>query len=164
MVDKVRSVPLSTERLREGDKANNLMPPRIVIDTNVVITAQRSRRGASSKLLSLLGTGLFDAHISVPLAVEYEEVLSRQRQQLSLTEQEVTDLVDALCALSVPNQIHFLWRPYLRDAKDEHVLELAVAAGCHYIVTFNKGDFQGAERFRVGIVDPKNFLKKIGVT
>jgi predicted nucleic acid-binding protein len=52
--------------------------PQVVIDTNVLIAAQRSQRGASSKLMSLVGTGRFDIHISVPLVLEYEEVLLRQ--------------------------------------------------------------------------------------
>ena len=108
--------------------------PRIVIDTNVLVSALRSRRGASSRLVSLVGTDAFEVHLSVPLTLEYEAVLMRQRRALGLSRQDVTDVVDALCALSVPQAVYFLWRPYLRDASDEHVLELAVAARCEYIV------------------------------
>ncbi len=57
--------------------------PQIVIDTNVIISAQRSRRGAASKLLSLIGTGLFEVHMSVPLVLEYEDVLLRQHRSLA---------------------------------------------------------------------------------
>jgi len=60
--------------------------PQVVIDTNVLIAAQRSQRGASSKLMSLVGMGRFDIHVSVPLVLEYEEVLIRQRLQLGLTQ------------------------------------------------------------------------------
>lgn len=74
--------------------------PQIVIDTNVLIAAQRSQRGASSKLMSLLGTNRFDAHVSVPLVLEYEEVLLRQRLLLGLTQPDVADLIDAICALT----------------------------------------------------------------
>ena len=56
--------------------------PQIVIDTNVLVSAQRSKRGASSKLMSLIGTGLFDLHVSVPLVLEYEEVLLREELRL----------------------------------------------------------------------------------
>jgi putative PIN family toxin of toxin-antitoxin system len=52
--------------------------PDIVIDTNVLIAALRSKRGASSRLLSLVGTQKFEIHDSVPLILEYEEVLQRQ--------------------------------------------------------------------------------------
>jgi putative PIN family toxin of toxin-antitoxin system len=139
-----------------------MKPAQIVFDTNVVIAAQRSRRGASAKLMSLIGTGLFEVHVSVPLVLEYEEVLLRQRTSLGLTHEDVTHLVDALCALAHHQEIHFLWRPYLRDAGDELVLELAVAAGCDYIVTYNKSDFGGTERFGIDVITPKTLLERIG--
>lgn len=139
-----------------------MRPPQIVLDTNVLVAAQRSRRGASSLLLSLVGTGAFGLHLSVPLALEYEAVLTRQRKDLGLSLEDVAAVVDALCALAIPHRIHFLWRPYLRDPADEHILELAVAARCDHIVTYNRKNFAGAERFGVAVTDPRAFLQKIG--
>ena len=139
-----------------------MKPAQIVIDTNVVLAAQRSTRGASAKLMSLIGTGLFEVHVSVPLVLEYEEVLLRQRASLGLIHEDVTHLVDALCALAHHQEIHFLWRPYLRDAGDELVLELAVAAGCDFIVTYNESDFSGTERFGIDVINPKTLLERIG--
>jgi len=136
--------------------------PQIVIDTNVLVTAQRSKRGASAKLLSLVGTGQFDIHVSVPLILEYEAVLRRYRAELGLTQEDVADLVDALCALAKHQKIYFLWRPYLRDRNDEMVLELAVAARCDSIVTYNHRDFRGAEKFGIRVVDARKFLQEIG--
>ncbi len=137
--------------------------PDVVIDTNVFISAQRSKRGASSKLVSLIGTGRFEIHISVPLIFEYEDVLLRQRGELGLTQEDVGDVIDAACALAVRHDIHFLWRPYLRDPKDHLVLEMAVAARCDYIVTYNKSDFRGVEEaFGISIVDAREFLEVIG--
>ncbi len=136
--------------------------PQIVLDTNVLISAQHSRHGASSKLLSLLGTGQFEVHLSVPLVLEYEAVLMRYRLELGLTQDDVTDLVDALCALSTHHEIYYLWRPYLRDPADEFVLDLAVAARCDHIITFNQRDFAGTERFGIRVITPGEFLKLIG--
>lgn len=136
--------------------------PNVVLDTNVIISALHSRRGASAKLLPLVGTGRFDIHVSVPLVLEYEAVLLRQRVSLGLTAEDVADLVDGLSALAHHHKIYFLWRPYLRDAKDEMVLELAVVARCDYIITYNKSDFKGAERFGIEVITPKEFLEKIG--
>jgi len=42
------------------------------------------------------------------------------------------------------------------------VLELAVTASCDFIITYNKRDFQGAERFGLRVVTPKEFLEEIG--
>ena len=85
--------------------------PHIVIDTNVFVSAQRSQKGASAKLVSLIGTGTFEVHISVPLVLEYESVLMRQRTELGITQDDVNDLVDAVCNLAQRHNIHFLWRP-----------------------------------------------------
>ncbi len=136
--------------------------PQIVIDTNVLIAAQRSKRGASSRLISLVGTGQFDIHVSVLLVLEYEEVLLRQRSQPGLTYEDVVDLLDALCSLAIPHKIYFLWRPYLHDRKDELVLEFAVAARYDYIITHNRRDFSGAEMFGLSVLDPRAFLQAIG--
>ena len=135
---------------------------QIVIDTNVLVTAQRSKRGASAKLLSLVGTGRFDIHVSVPLVLEYEAMLLRQRVELGLTYDDVNDVIDALCALAKHQNVYFLWRPYLRDRNDEMVLELAVAAQCDCIVTYNQADFSGADKFGIRVINSRTFLQEIG--
>ena len=58
----------------------------LVMDTNVLVTALRSRRGASYKFISLIGTGIFRLNVSVALALEYEEVLKRVDLIPGLTE------------------------------------------------------------------------------
>jgi putative PIN family toxin of toxin-antitoxin system len=136
--------------------------PQIVIDTNVIVAALRSKRGASSKLLSMLGTGLFDIHDSVPLVLEYEDVLQRQRTQLGLSNSDVAGLIDSLCSLAQHHEIYFLWRPFLPDANDELLLELAVTAQCDYIVTHNLSDFKGIEKFGIKAITPGEFLQSIG--
>ena len=42
------------------------------------------------------------------------------------------------------------------------VLELAVSAGCQYIVTFNLRDFTGIERFGLEAISPQKALELIG--
>ncbi len=137
--------------------------PQVVIDTNVLIAALRSRHGASALLLSMLGDGSFEAHLSIPLALEYEEVLLRQRVELDLTTDEVDELVNSLCAVSVRHEtIYFSWRPSLADRRDEHILDLAVKARCDAIVTFNVRNFAGAGQFGIRVIPPQTFLREIG--
>lgn len=137
--------------------------PSIVIDTNIFIAALRSQRGASYLLMSLLDSGKFIVNISVPLILEYEDVAKRQLNDLTLTEQDVDDILDYVCQIAVHHRIFYLWRPVLRDPKDDLVLELAVAAKCDVIVTFNVRDFVGSEQFGVEVMPPKLFLQQIGV-
>jgi len=136
--------------------------PQIVIDTNVLVAAQRSRRGASARLISLIGTEQFDIYVSVPLVLEYEVVLLRCRTELGKTQEDVADMINALCALAKHQKIYFLWRPYLRDRNDEMVLELAVAARCDAIVTYNQRDFRGADQFGIRVITPRTLLQEIG--
>jgi len=135
---------------------------KIVIDTNVLVAALRSRRGASFKLVSFLPSNKFSIVISVPLVFEYEDVLKRQESS-AITEQDIGDFIDFLCKIGHHQEIFFLWRPFLPDPADDHVLEVAVAAGCDAIVTYNKRDFKGIEKFDLRVLDPRELLSEIGV-
>ena len=135
---------------------------KIVIDTNVLVSALRSRRGASFKLVSVLPSDEFSIAISVPLVLEYEDALKRLESS-AITEQDIGNFVDFLCKIGHHQEIFFLWRPFLPDPSDDHVLEVAVAAGCDTIVTYNKRDFRGIEHFGMRILDPRELLSEIGV-
>lgn len=139
------------------------MRPSIVLDTNVLIAGLRSRNGASFRLLSLIGESAFELNVSVPLVLEYEEVAKRESRALGLTHAEIDDVLDFVCAVATHREIYFLWRPVLRDAADDMVLEVAVEAACDIVVTHNVRDFVGAERFGIRILTPGEFLKTIGV-
>jgi len=137
--------------------------PRVVLDTNVLVAAMRSRRGAAYKLLSLATSGLYEVSLSVPLLFEYEDVLLRQHEDLLVDREKIGDILDRLCDVAEKYHIFFLWRPFLRDPKDEFVLELAVASRSRYIVTYNRRDFRGYDKFEVEIVTPKEMLRELGV-
>jgi putative PIN family toxin of toxin-antitoxin system len=131
---------------------------RIVLDTNVIVAALRSQRGASFKLLSLLSEDRFEISISVPLFCEYEDVLVRHIATGLYDRQNVDDFLDFVCHVAHLQSIYFLWRPCLPDPQDDMILELAVAAGCEAVVTHNLRDFAGAERFGLRVDSPKDFL------
>ena len=135
---------------------------QIVIDTNVFISALRSQLGASYKLLMLLESDKFETNISVSLAMEYEAVSKRFLTEIRLTNREVEDILNYVFAAANRRKVYYLWRPFLPDAKDDMVLELAVAANCEIIVTYNKKDFRGAEKFGIKTMTPQEFLREIG--
>ena len=135
-----------------------MRPPHIVIDTNVLVAGLRSNKGYAYELLQLVGTGRFEIHLSVPLVMEYESTLRRLLPELLVPESVVLDVIDFHCAVAHRHKIFFLWRPFLRDPKDEMVLEVAVKATCDYIVTYNKRDFQGVEAFGLAVLEPREFL------
>jgi uncharacterized protein len=99
-------------------------------------------------------SGEITALISVPLFAEYEAVLARRETQrrCPLTLPEQTQLFDAFLARTQIVEVYYRWRPNLPDEGDNHVLELAVAAGNAPIVTFNRRDFRGGELRFPGIL------------
>jgi predicted nucleic acid-binding protein len=136
--------------------------PQIVIDTNVLVSAVRSLRGASQRLLRLADKGRFEVNLSVPLVIEYEDACKRLVGEIDLTEQDVDDIVDFLCRIGNHRTIFYLWRPCLQDPKDDMILELAVAAEGADIITFNQRDFRGAEQFGIRVRTPREFLDDLG--
>jgi len=134
----------------------------VVLDTNVLYSAIRSQTGASFKLLSLLGEDAYEISISVPLIVEYEDALMRLVGSGRLRKIDIDAVLDFICAQAHHQSIYFLWRPMLRDPKDDHVAEVAVAAGCSAIVTYNLKDFKSLEQFGLRVITPAVFLKEIG--
>jgi len=138
------------------------VPRRLVLGTNVLVAGLRSRRGASYRILELIEAGEVRPVLSVPLVFEYEAALKRQTRLLGLTLEDVDGVLDDLCALGERRLVYYLWRPTLRDPRDELVLELAVAARCLNVVTHNVRDFVGSEKFGVAITTPRQWLQEMG--
>ena len=136
--------------------------PEVVLDTNVLVAGLRSRSGASARLLALVGSGAFNINLSVPLVLEYEAVLLRPELRMPVSPGAIAAVLDYHCTAGRHHEIFFLWRPYLNDPGDDMLLELAVKAGCQYIVTHNERDFAGCERFGVQAITPGAFLRHIG--
>jgi putative PIN family toxin of toxin-antitoxin system len=135
---------------------------RVVFDTNVLVAAVRSRQGASFALLNSIPAPQFQLCLSVGLYTEWQEVLTRpENLALGHSAEDARGLLRYLAQQAHLQEVHFLWRPFLPDADDDMVLELAFAAGCRYIVTHNVKDFQGSERFGVTILTPREFLSLI---
>ena len=100
-----------------------------VLDTNVLVAAVRSPAGASAELLRRTLQRHVPVLCSVPLFLEYEDVLSRPEHLAAAGAKlrDVQNLLDVLAGVIVPVTIQFLWRPQLRDPKDDLVLELAAS-------------------------------------
>ena len=134
---------------------------RAVVDTNVLYAGLYSASGASHQILRLIDRGRIVPQLSTTLLFEYEEVLRRNQRQLKLSDRAVEDVLDGFCRCGEGRKIHFLWRPQLSDPKDDHVLELAVAAGGLDIVTYNIKDFTQASLFGIRIVKPSKLLGEL---
>jgi putative PIN family toxin of toxin-antitoxin system len=137
---------------------------RLVLDTDVVVAAMRSPRGASAAILMAARQGRTRLLLTVALALEYEAVCSRVEHRLAagLSERQVEVFVNAVIALAEPVETHFLWRPQLHDPGDEMVLEAAVNGRADALITFNARDFGNVpSEFGVEILVPREALARI---
>ncbi len=132
----------------------------VVLDTNVIVSALRSRRGASFAIVRRFGQGWVPL-LSVPLVLEYEAIGKREAQRLNIPESTVEAIIRAFCYSGRETDIHFRLRPFLPDPGDEFILELAVAGRADAIVTHNVRHFVGAERFGIQVLTPREFLRTI---
>jgi predicted nucleic acid-binding protein len=78
-----------------------------------------------------------------------------------MSSDDANNLLAYWCSVAHRQKIFFLWRPCLRDPKDDMVLELAVAARAKFIVTFNLKDFAGVDRFGIEAVTPRDLLDRL---
>jgi len=131
---------------------------RVVLDANVIHSALRSSCGASHALLIDLGAGLYEAHLTVPLFLEYQEQTYKLVAAGVVLREPTEDILDYICEEMVLDSVYFLWRPFLRDADDDMVLEAAVAGRCSHIITHNLRDFRRAREFGVAALTPGQFL------
>ena len=134
---------------------------RCILDTNVLFSGLYSARGASYRILELIEQERVKTIISPALVFEYEEILRRKKRDLNLSDADIDVVLDNLCLHGEHRKIYFLWRPHLRDPKDDHILELAVAADRSRIVTHNTRDFEGAGLFGIEVMKPREFLQEI---
>ena len=137
---------------------------RVVLDTDVVVAAMRSPRGASAAILRAARQGRATLLASMPLALEYEAVATRAEHRVAagLSEREVEVFLTAVVALAEPITTHFLWRPQLRDPSDEMVLEAAVNGRADVLVTFNTRDFGTVPaQFGVEVLLPREAIRRI---
>ena len=134
---------------------------QIILDTNIIFSGLYSTLGASFQVLRAVTAGKIQPVLSVSLLFEYEDVLKRNSRKLGFTHRDIDVFLDNMCKLSSFQTIHYLWRPFLPNPKDDHVLELAVASQVKKIATFNVKDFQNIDKFGVKIISPKRLLEEI---
>lgn len=131
---------------------------RIVLDTNVLVSALRSRDGFAFKLLTLLETDAIELLLSTALILEYEMVLKRSGISV-LTFEEIEQVINNLCSFGSQQNLWYGWRPLLSDPGDDFIAELAVNGQADFVVTYNKKHFEAMKRFDVQVVNPKEMLE-----
>ncbi len=131
----------------------------ITLDTSVLVSAARSRQGASFALVSSLPNPQFDFALSVALYTESQAVLTRaEHLPPGVLAEDALAYLRYLASVARLQDLYYLWRPCLRDPDDDMVLECAVASGSRYLVTHNVRDFARGAELGVSAIAPTAFL------
>jgi len=136
---------------------------KVVIDTNIWISALISKNGVSRDVIRLALTDVIYPQMSTSLLVEYESVMKRKKIQnaCTLTVDEQAELFHAYLSTCKWNEIFYLWRPNLKDEDDDFLVELAVASHAKVIISENKKDFEASELlFDFEVLTAKEFLER----
>jgi uncharacterized protein len=133
---------------------------RVVIDSNVLISARLSPRGLPGRLLTAWLDGRFELITSPALIAELTGVLERSKFRRWLTVQEAHAFVDGLRAGATlmddpPPQHHGL-----RDPDDSYLLTLARSANADYLVSGDR-DLTSLRKPKPPIITPVDFLARV---
>jgi len=138
--------------------------PRVVLDTDVIVTALRSATGGSNAILREAAHGRLTPLVTPALFLEYEAVLKRPEQRLAhgLRLDDIDRFLAALASACEAVEVSFQWRPQMSDPNDEMVLETAVNGRAEALITHNVRDFsKGAARFGLRVLRPGELLKEL---
>lgn len=138
------------------------MLDRIVVDTNVLVSALLKSDSAPRTVLRACLSGRCTPLMGNALLAEHEALLCRDTLFSAgpLSEAERMAFLDDYLSVCEWISVYFLWRPNLPDESDNHVLELAIAGGAEAIVTGNRRDFETASlRFpSIVVMTPAEFV------
>jgi len=135
---------------------------RVILDTNVILAAMRSRTGASYRLLMTIVHARWQSVMTPELMYEYEDVARRPGNAPGLSPQDITDILDLIYRESHRQLVWFSWRPASPDPGDDLVLDAAIAGGCDFVVSFNERHLRAARDFGIEVLTPAALLKLIG--
>lgn len=127
--------------------------PKVVLDTNVLLSGIAYPASMPGKILSAWRAGSIDLLLSAYILEELRRVLPRLAHRHGLSGAEIDDLVDALAIQAEIIEPEPSNNPRLRDAADEPVLDTLLAAltisDADYLITGDKDLLAVAERFPI---------------
>lgn len=131
---------------------------RVVLDTNVIVSAFLTERGLEAKVLRLVLTGHLVMYVSEPILAEYAGVLHREKFQADPGQKEyfLSQLGEACVHVQPHRRLSVS-----SDPADNRLLECAEAAEADYLVTGNKRHFP-KEWKGTQVVNARELLAIIG--
>lgn len=137
----------------------------IVVDTNVLLSALRSSKGASHWLIREMLKGGIPFAVSPAVALEYEDVLKREGvlgPEPWIGPDEIDTVLDAVFSQAQLVSPWFRFRPFLADPKDDIYIECALTAGATFIVSSDRHfEHPAVKAFGISVMRAADFVAEL---
>lgn len=136
---------------------------KITLDTSVLFQALYSKQGSSYEILRWIGQRKLTLTLTVPVFLEYQDVLCRPHslELLKLTYDDVNVVLDMLASVGESFRVFYLLRPNLPDEGDNLFVECAFVSQSNYLITSNTRDFiRGELSLPFDICTPQVFYRQ----
>ncbi len=130
---------------------------RVVLDTNVVISALLKEGSAPALILSLVLNGHIPLRVTEEIFAEYTGVLSREKFQ-DLDQASVKKVLLSIKRKSIWVSPSTKIDVIKIDPEDNKFLECALEAKAQYLITGNRKHFPMAHYDKTRIMSPGDFL------
>jgi uncharacterized protein len=136
-------------------------PPRVVLDTNIVLSALVFGGGVAAKLRGAWQNNACMPLVSAAAAAELIRVLAYPKFRLSTEEQQelLADYLPYTTAVRIPEKMPAL--PTCRDPFDLSFLQLALAGRAKFLVSGDKDLLIVSAKFAIPILTPADFLARL---
>jgi len=134
---------------------------RVVLDTNIIVSATILRKGHSAQVLDLWREEKIELAVSLPILEEMRKVLKRARiiKQQSMAQQDVKALIEGFRESAVLTSGRLNLEVVREDPEDDKFIICAVEAGADYIVSGDTHLLKLKEYQGIRIVPPREFLR-----
>ena len=128
---------------------------RVVLDTNVIVSAVLTANGVCAQILDMLTDDVFGIYVDDRILAEYDSVLSRP--QLHLVPDDAAEVMEWIRSVAEPvGAVPLLAE--LPDRGDMPFLEVAASAGA-ILITGNTRHYPKRSRLGVTVLTPREFLE-----
>src|SRR5262249_33933594 len=136
--DQCRDCCLPARATAQKSSAVSRQMIRVVIDTNILVSAAIKEKGAEAVVVDLIAGGYLAWCVSEPILLEYHDVLLRPKWKLVPDRvRQLFDLVQREGSLIRPT----VTVSVSTDETDNRFLECAEEAGANFLITGNKRHF-----------------------
>jgi putative PIN family toxin of toxin-antitoxin system len=131
--------------------------PKIVIDTNVFVSAHLIPNGNPAKAIDFWAEDRYELILSKPITEEIIKVLHRKEIKVERIERLLSLIFQKATIVAPEKEISVI----KNDPDDNKFLECAVSGGADYIVSGDKHLLDLREYEGIKILTPKWFLEEI---